>query len=214
MDRVMYTEAAVAIAVRRQAAGGFRRMSEGYPNFRSPERRQQLSCYCQKVRGLRDIIVHSLKVAEWPYRDDGPPLAIGTSLLFEGIVVGGSIQVFDDIGVVRIIAFGGVGEPGACRTQLDELIGRINPTLLDVSFEIDHVLQMPVCRAVVRVEPSSSPEDVASEVIRTLGSVTANFAAVAPAFLAITADNLSVNDAVGLIQVSHGAKKSLVGKES
>ena len=189
-------------------------MSEGYRIRLPPEGRRVLPCYCQKVRGLRDNIVQSLKLAEWPFRDDGPPLAIGTSLLLNGMVVGGSIQVFDDIGVVRIIAFGGVGEPGAFRPQLDELIGRINPTLLDVSFEIDHVLQMPVCRAVVRVDQGASQEDVAADVIRTLGSVTANFAAVAPAFLAITADNLSVSDALSLVQVPEGARKSLVGGES
>ena len=89
------------------------------------------------MRGLREVITDSLKAAEWPYRDDGPPLAIGTSLLYDGMIVGGSIQLFEDVGTVRVIAFGGVGEPGAFRSQLDELIGRINPALLDVSFEID-----------------------------------------------------------------------------
>ena len=166
------------------------------------------------MRGLREVITDSLKAAEWPYRDDGPPLAIGTSLLYDGMIVGGSIQLFEDVGTVRVIAFGGVGEPGAFRSQLDELIGLINPTLLDVSFEIDLVLQMPVCRAVVRVDENASAEDISSEVIRTLGSVTANFAAVAPAFLAITADNKSVNEALGLVRLPEGTKKSLIGEES
>lgn len=210
----MYTEAAVATAVNTQAAGGVRRIGEGYRIRPEPECRQQLPCYCQNVSGLRDIISQSLKLAEWPFRDDGPPLAIGTSLLYEGMVVGGSIQMFEDIGTVRVIAFGGVGNPGACRAQLDELIGRINPTLLDVSFEIDLVLQMPVCRAVVRVDESATQDDVASDVIRTLGSVTANFAAIAPAFLAITSDNKSVNEALSLVRISEGTKKSLIGGES
>ena len=204
----------MAIAVITQAAGGVRRIGEGYRIQPAPEYRQLLPCYCQKVRGLRDIIAHSLKLAEWPFRDDGPPIAIGTSLLYEGMVVGGSIQVFEDVGTVRVIAFGGVGNPGACRAQLDELIGRINPTLLDVSFEIDLVLQMPVCRAVVRVDESATQEEVAADVIRTLGSVTANFAAVAPAFLAITADSKSVNEALSLVRVPEGTKKSLIGGES
>lgn len=210
----MYTEAAVAIAVNTQAAGGVRRIGEGYRIRPAPEYRQLLPCYCQKVRGLRDIITQSLKLAEWPFRDDGPPLAIGTSLLYDGLVVGGSIQLFEDVGTVRVIAFGGVGEPGAFRSQLDELIGRINPALLDVSFEIDLVLQMPVCRAVVRVDESVLSEDVARDVIRTLGSVTANFAAVAPAFLAITTDKLSVDEALSRVRNPEGAKKSLIGRES
>ncbi len=197
-----------------QAAGGVRRIDEGYRTQPAPEYRQLLPCYCQKVPGLRDIIAQSLKVAEWPFRDDGPPLAIGTSLLYEGMVVGGSIQLFEDVGTVRVIAFGGVGEPGAFRSQLDELIGRINPALLDVSFEIDLVLQMPVCRAVVRVDESVLSEDVARDVIRTLGSVTANFAAVAPAFLAITTDKLSVDEALSRVRHPEGAKKSLIGRES
>ena len=166
------------------------------------------------MQGIREVITDSLKAAEWPYRDDGPPLAIGTSLLYDGMVIGGSIQIFEDIGTVRVISFGGVGEPGMSRSQLDELIGCINPTLLDVSFEIDLVLQMPVCRAVVRVDESATQEDVAADVIRTLGSVTANFAAVAPAFLAITADNKSVNEALSLVRVPEGTKKSLIGGES
>ena len=166
------------------------------------------------MRGLREVITDSLKAAEWPYRDDGPPLAIGTSLFHDGMIVGGSIQVFEDIGTVRVIAFGGVGNPGDCRTQLDELIGLINPTLLDVSFEIDLVLQMPVCRAVVRVDENASAEDISSEVIRTLGSVTANFAVVAPAFLAITADNKSVDEALSRVRIPEGTKKSLIGGES
>jgi hypothetical protein len=166
------------------------------------------------VRGLREVITDSLKAAEWPYRDDGPPLAIGTSLLYDGMIVGGSIQLFEDVGTVRVIAFGGVGEPGAFRSQLDELIGRINPALLDVSFEIDLVLQMPVCRAVVRVDESVLSEDVARDVIRTLGSVTANFAAAAPAFLAITTDKLSVDEALSRVRIPEGTKKSLIGRES
>ena len=94
------------------------------------------------------------------------------------------------------------------------MIGRINPALLDVSFEIDLVLQMPVCRAVVRVDESATQEDVAADVIRTLGSVTANFAAVAPAFLAITTDKLSVDEALSRVRNTEGAKKSLIGRES
>lgn len=166
------------------------------------------------MRGLRDMIAQSLELADWPYRDDGPPLAIGTSLLYDGMVVGGSIQVFEDIGTVRVIAFGGVGNPGECRSQLDELIGRINPTLLDVSFEIDLVLQMPVCRSVVRVDENASAEDMARDVIRALGSVTANFAAVAPAFLAMTADGLNTDAALRLVRLPESAKKSLIGGES
>ena len=76
------------------------------------------------------------------------------------------------------------------------------------------VLQMPVCRAVVRLDEGSSSEDVARDVIRTLGAVTANFAAVAPAFLAITTDNLSVDQALSLVRIPEGAKKSLIGGES
>lgn len=171
-------------------------------------------CYCQEVRGVREVITDSLKAAEWPYRDDGPPLAIGTSLFYEGMIIGGSIQVFEDIGTVRVMSFGGVGEPGAFRSQLDELIGRINPTLLDVSFVIDLVLLMPVCHAVVRVDEDASSEDVARDVIRALGSVTANFAAVAPAFLAITADKLCADQALSLVRIPKGAKKSLIGGES
>jgi hypothetical protein len=44
--------------------------------------------------------------------------------------------------------------------------------------------------------------------------VTANFAAVAPAFLAVTADNKSVNEALGLVRIPEGTKKSLIGGES
>jgi len=166
------------------------------------------------VRGLREIITQSLKDAEWPYRDDGPPLAIGTSLFHDGMVVGGSIQVFEDVGVVRVIAFGAVGHPGACRLELDVLIGLLNPSLIDVNFEIDLVLQMPVCRSVVRIDTHATDEEVAAEVMRTLGSVTANFVAAAPAFLAITSDGLGAHEALKRMQHVDEDMKSFAGRNN
>ena len=204
----------MAIAVITQAAGGVRRIGEGYRIQPAPEYRQLLPCYCQKVRGLRDIIAQSLKLAEWPSRDDGPPLAIGTSLFHDGMIVGGSIQVFEDVGVVRVIAFGAVGDPGACRAGLDELIGLLNPSLIDVNFEIDLVLQMPVCRSVVRIDTHATDEEVAEDVIRTLGSVTANFVAAAPAFLAVTSEGLGAHEARKRMQQVDDDMKIFAGRNS
>jgi hypothetical protein len=166
------------------------------------------------VRGLRDIIKQSLEDAEWPYRDDGPPLAIGTSLFHDGMVVGGSIQIFEDVGVVRVIAFGAVGLPGTCRPELDELIGLLNPSLIDVNFEVDLVLQMPVCRSVVRIDKDAAVDEVAADVIRTLGSVTANFVASAPAFLAVTSEGLGARAALKLLEHVDEHMKSFVGGNS
>jgi len=163
------------------------------------------------VQGIREVITDSLKAAEWPYRDDGPPLAIGTSLFHDGMIVGGSIQVFEDIEFVRIIAFGAVGHPGACRPELDALIGLLNPTLLDVNFEVDSVLQIPVCRAVVRIDSDASFDQIAQEVIATLGSVSANFVSAAPSFLAVTSDGLSAREALHRQQPRDEHMKSLVG---
>lgn len=182
------------------AAAGVKRMGEGYPIGIPPVGGEVLPCYCQKVRGLRDIICQTLKEAEWPYRDDGPPLAIGTSLWLDGMIVGGSIQIFEELGIVRVMAFGGVAQPGEFRPQLDEIIGVVNPTLLDVAFEIDGVLQMPVCRAVVRTDEDASAATVADSVIRVLGSVTANFAAVAPVFAGVAQDGLTTTEALRRMQ--------------
>jgi len=214
IDRVMYTDAAVAIAVKTQVAGGVRRMREGYRIGPTPEDWTVLSCYCEKVRGLRKLITEALATAQWPFRDDGPPLAIGTSLFHDGMIVGGSIQVFEDVGVVRVIAFGAVGDPGACRAGLDELIGLLNPSLIDVNFEIDLVLQMPVCRSVVRIERHATDEEVAEDVIRTLGSVTANFVAAAPAFLAVTSDGLGAHEARERMQQVDDDMKIFAGRNS
>ena len=166
------------------------------------------------MRGLREIITQSLKDAEWPYRDDGPPLAIGTSLFHDGMIVGGSIQVFEEVGVIRVIGFGAVGNPGACRSDLDELIGLINPSLIDVNFEIDLVLQMPVCRSVVRIDSYATDEEVAAKVMRTLASVTANFVAVAPAFLAITSDGLGAHEALKLMHNVEDEMNSFAGRNN
>ena len=128
-------------------------------------------------------------------------MAIGTSLLYDGMIIGGSIQIFDDIGVVRVIAFGPVCDPDTCRSELDVLIGLLNPTLLDVNFEVDLVLQMPVCRSVVRIDSEATVEEVAKEVIGTLSSVTANFVAVAPAFLGIATQGLSVEESLERVKI-------------
>lgn len=150
--------------------------------------------------GLRAAIANALDAAQWPYRDGGPPLAIGTSLFLDAMIIGGSIQIFEDVQVVRLIAFGGVAKPNENRSQLDEVIDLINPSLLDVAFEIDAVLGMPVCRLAVRLQSEDSDEISAQAVISGLGTVTANFAAVAPVFIGISESGLTAQEALLLMR--------------
>lgn len=151
------------------------------------------------VDGLRSAITAALAAAEWPHRDDGPPLAIGTSLFVAGQLVGGSVQPFDSVGVVRVIAFGAASAPDDRRAALDALCGLVNPRLLDVTFEIDPVLALPVCRATVRVDDLADPAVAAHRVLEALGAVTANFVAHLPALVAVTDEGIDPTAALELI---------------
>lgn len=78
-------------------------------------------------------------------------MAIGTSTIHDGRLVGGSIQPMDDIGLVRVIAFGEAGPAGDRLDEFHRLCGMVNPLLVDTTFEVDTDLAMPVCRVTVRV---------------------------------------------------------------
>ena len=138
---------------------------------------------------LRRAIDDALTSAEWPHRDDGPPMAIGTSTIHDGRLVGGSIQPMDDIGLVRIIAFGEAGPPGDRLGEFHRLCGMVNPLLVDTTFELDTDLAMPVCRATVRVTGDDTAD--AAAVVTALGRVTSTFARCVVGALAVIDEQLS-----------------------
>jgi len=193
----------VALAVITQAAGGVRRIGEGYRIRPAPECRQQLSCYCQYMSGLRGLITEALANADWPYRDDGAPSAIGTSIFYGDTVVGGSIQPYEDVGLIRIIAFGSADAPVNSRPKLYELCGKLNSGLLNVTFEIDAVLKVPVCRTTAHIE--SVHELTGQKVLALLGTVTANYVAYLPAFIAVNELDCEVDDALQALQQNYSS---------
>jgi hypothetical protein len=73
---------------------------------------------------------------------------------------------------------------------------------------------MPVCRSVVRIDTHATDEEVAEDVIRTLGSVTANFVAAAPAFLAVTSEGLGAHEARKRMQQVDDDMKIFAGRNS
>lgn len=147
---------------------------------------------------LRRAIADALTTAEWPHRDDGPPMAIGTSTIHDGRLVGGSIQPMDDIGLVRIIAFGEAGPPGDRLDEFHRLCGMVNSLLVDTTFELDADLAMPVCRATVRVTGDDAAD--AAAVVTALGRVTSTFARCVSGALAVIDDGLSAEVGIDRIR--------------
>ncbi|MEY2975500.1 MAG: hypothetical protein RIR49_1920 [Actinomycetota bacterium] len=147
---------------------------------------------------LRQAITAALAAAEWPHRDEGPPMAIGTSTIHDGRLVGGSIQPFDDIAMVRVIAFGEAGPPGDRVDEFHRLCGLVNPTLVDTTLELDADLGMPVCRATVRVTGDDMAD--AQAVFGALGRVTATFVRCVSGALAVIDDGLSALEGVDRIR--------------
>jgi hypothetical protein len=147
---------------------------------------------------LRQAITAALVAAEWAYRDDGPPMAIGTSTIHDGRLVGGSIQPMDAIGMVRVIAFGEAGPPGDRIDEFHRLCGLVNPLLVDTTFELDADLGMPVCRATVRATGDDAVD--AQAVLGALGRVTATFVRCVSGALAVIDDGLSADEGIDRIR--------------
>lgn len=125
-------------------------------------------------------------------------MAIGTSTVHDGRLVGGSIQPMDEIGLVRVIAFGEAGPPGDRLDEFHRLCGMVNPLLVDTTFELDVDLAMPVCRATVRVTGDDTAD--AAVVLTALGRVTSTFARCVSGALAVIDEGLSADEGIDRIR--------------
>lgn len=102
-------------------------------------------------------IIEALDQAEWQHSDPNDHETLGTSVLIENRMIGGSARVFEGT-IVRFLAFGhGDVEPEHV-ARVNELFARVNPLLLNASLEID-ALVGAVCRASVNVEGLLNMED-------------------------------------------------------
>lgn len=94
--------------------------------------------------------VEAFDQADWQHTPPGATDTLGTSIMIEGRIVGGSLRIFDGT-IARFLAFGHGDVAPEHLDRVNQLFARVNPLLLNASLEIDENVGA-VCRASVNFE--------------------------------------------------------------
>ena len=94
--------------------------------------------------------IEAFDQAEWQHSEPNEIETLGTTIIIEGRMIGGSLRVFDGT-LARFLAFGHGDVEPEHKARVNELFARVNPLLPNGSLEIDPLVGA-VCRASVNVE--------------------------------------------------------------
>jgi hypothetical protein len=140
------------------------------------------------VSPLYQWCIDALDGAGWQHSEPNASETLGTQLLLDGVMLGGSLRVIDG-SVVRFLAFNSIYLPEELDPQLpaeahrldavEHLIARLNPTLDAGHFELDPVLGI-VCRTAVDLGPAmaagAAAPAIEAIVMALVGRATAHLA--------------------------------------